>query len=188
MTEGDHRGSLGASDSVIRLVEELQFTLGEGPCIDACLFNRPVFVPDLRAADPNRWPAFTSAAIDAGVGALFGFPLPSADSNLGALSLYTDRPGTLQPIQVVDAARLAGVISRTVLGLQADAPVGTLAHELETVLDHRAVVHQASGMVSAQLEIAVDDALVRIRARSYIESRPVNDVALDIVDCRIRLD
>jgi len=82
---------------------------------------------------------------------------------------------------------MAEVISYTVLGLQADAPPGLLAGQLETMLDHRAVVHQASGMLSAQLDIGVREALVRVRAHSYTESRLVNDVARDIVQRRLRL-
>lgn len=188
ITDGQHRGSLGASNSAIRVVEELQFTLGEGPCIDAFHSLEAVHAPDLGDVASNRWPAFAPPAVDAGVRAVFGFPLRSGTTCLGALDLYLDEPGSLEPTQVGDAAVLADVITGTVLGLQADVAPRELADELEGVLRHRAIVHQASGMVSAQLDIHVRDALVRIRARAYIDSRPINDVAQDIVHRRLRMD
>ena len=188
MTDGAHGGTLAVSDGVSTILEELQFTLGEGPCIDAWQSQQPVLEPDLVDPAAKRWPAFAGPAIDAGARAVFGFPLTSGTTCLGALELYLDHPGDLRPAQVSDAAVMADVISTAVLSLQADAPAGELAHELGTVLDRRAVVHQAAGMVSAKLDIAVRDALVRIRARSYLDSRPVNEVARDVVQRRLRFD
>lgn len=187
-TDGEHRGSLAVSDGVGDILEELQFTLGEGPCIDACQSQLPVLEPDLVDPASDRWPAFSGPAIEAGVRAVFEFPLTSGESCLGALELYLDHPGELRPAQMTDALVMANVISTAVLAMQSDAPAGELASELGTILDRRAVVHQAAGMVSAQLDIAVRDALVRIRARSYIDSRPVNEVARDIVQRRLRFD
>lgn len=188
ITDGDHCGSLGASDRVIGLVEELQFTLGEGPCVDAFRLQQPVLEPNLAALSSDRWPAFAGPAAEAGVGAVFGFPLRSGASCLGALDVYLHQAGDLRPAQLADAEIMADVITQTVLALQSEAPAHELAGELGAILDHRAVVHQASGMVSAQLHIGVRDALVRIRARSYIDSRAINDIARDIVHRRLRLD
>ncbi len=188
MTNVDDGASFGVSDQVSDVLEELQFTLGEGPCIDACHTQVPVLEPDLLDPAADRWPAFAGPAVEAGARAVFGFPLRNGTIQLGALELHLDHPGALQPAQVSDAKVMADVISTAVLSLQADAPTGELAHELGTVLDRRAVVHQAAGMVSAQLDIAVHDALVRIRARSYIDSRPVNEVARDIVQRRLHFN
>ncbi|MCC5953334.1 MAG: GAF and ANTAR domain-containing protein [Acidimicrobiia bacterium] len=188
MSDGEHRGTLGVSNGVMTVVEDLQFTLGEGPCIDAYASDHPILEPDLGAPVTNRWPAFSGPAVRAGVRAVFGFPLRTGTVNLGALDVYLDHPGDLRTDQVSDAVVMAGVISRTVLALQADAAPGELPPLLDATVHHRAVVHQASGMVSAQLDIDVADALVRIRAHAYTSNRPVNDVAHDIVDRRLRLD
>ncbi len=181
MSDGEHRGTLGVSNSVMTVVEDLQFTLGEGPCIDAYSSEHPVLEPDLAEPDQPRWPAFSGPAVDAGVRAVFGFPLLNGGGNIGALDVYLDRPGDLHTDQVSDAVALAEVISTTVLALQADAEPGLLAVQLEASLDPRAVVHQASGMLSAQLDTGVDEALVRIRAHAYTANKPVNEVARDIV-------
>ena len=70
-------GSVCTTGGVSALIEDLQYTLGEGPCVDAYRLDRPVLEPDLADAAVPRWPAFTGPAVDAGVRAVFGFPLPS---------------------------------------------------------------------------------------------------------------
>lgn len=187
LADGGSQSTLGGSNAVISLVEELQFTMGEGPCIDACRSSQPVLEPDLVDPASNRWPSFSGPAVDAGVRAVFGFPLLSGATSLGALDLYVDEPGDLRPEQLRDAIVLAEVISNAVLALQADARPGRLGKELDRSFTHRAVVHQAAGIMSAQLAINVDDALVRIRAHAYAVNRSVTDVASDIVDHRLRL-
>ena len=188
MIDGEHSGSLGASNSTMGLVEELQFTLGEGPCIDAYESRRPVSEIDLANPVESRWPVFAGPAVDAGVRAVFGFPVESGPVCIGALDVYLDRPGDLSERQRADARVLTEVISRTVLDVQANAPPGVVPVPLEATVEHRAVVHQASGMVSAQLGIAVEDALARIRAYAYVHGSPVNEVARDIVGRELRLD
>lgn len=188
MIDGEHSSSLGVSDRAIGVVEDLQFTLGVGPCIDAFRSGEAVHEPDLADPAVARWPGFSGPALDAGVRAVFGFPVASAAVPLGALDLYLDHPGSLSTSQVADAAALTDVISRTVLEIQANTAPGTVAGQFEAGVDHRAVVHQASGMVSAQLDEPVADALDRIRAYAYAEDIPINDVARDIVERVLRLD
>jgi hypothetical protein len=188
MSDGEHRGTLGVSNPVMTVVEDLQFTLGEGPCIDAYKSEHPVLEPDLSDPAEKRWPAFSGPAVQAGVRAVFGFPLRTGSANLGALDVYLDHPGDLRTGQLSDAAVMAEVISNTVLALQADAPPGELTELLDAAVHDRAIVHQAAGMLSAQLDLDVADALVRIRAEAYTSNRPVNDVAHDIVARRLRLD
>jgi len=188
MADGQHRGTFGVSNAVINVVEELQFTLGEGPCIDAFNSAKPVLEPNLVTPASNRWPGFSGPAVKAGVRAVFGFPLRTGTASLGALDLYLDHPGDLDATQMTDAVVMAEVIANTVLALQGAAAPGTVAPELDAGLASRAVVHQASGMLSAQLDITVDDSLVRIRAHAYTSDRSVNEVSRDIVLRQLLLD
>lgn len=183
-----HHGSLGSSDPRSALVEELQFTLGEGPCVDAHEHGRPVSEPDLARPARVRWPAFSPIALDAGVRAVFAFPLRLGAVRLGALDLHCDRAGELCIDQVNDALTVADVITRALLDLQAAVPCGGLAPELAGAETLRIEVHQASGMVSAQAGISVTDALIRIRARAYAEGRPIDEVARDVIARRLRID
>ena len=182
------RGSVCTSDSVSALIEQLQYDLGEGPCLDAYHQDRPVLEPSLTDPVSLRWPAFTGPAVDAGARAVFGFPLQVGAIRLGALNLYSDAPGPLTDVQHADALLMAGIVANALLTLQAGAPAGTVASELEANADFQYVVHQASGMVAAQLEVSVGQALLRLRAHAFGNDRTLTDVARDVVDRRLRFD
>ena len=188
MSGGVLRGSICSSDEVSALIERLQYDLGEGPCIDACLLDRPVAEPDLADAEATRWTAFTPPAVAAGVRAVFGFPLQVGAVRLGALNLYCDSPRSLSDEQHLDALLMAGIAAQAVLAMQAGAPDGEVASALEARADFQYVVHQASGMVAAQLDVSVATALVRLRAHAYANDRSLVDVAHDVVTRTLHFD
>jgi hypothetical protein len=188
MTGDAQQGSVCSSSPVSALIEELQYTLGEGPCIDAHQENRPVLEPDLADPATPRWIAFTSPAVAAGARAVFGFPLRVGGVRLGALNLYRDRPGPMCDDQYADALVLAGVAAQAVLAMQAAASPGALSAQLEEGANFRFVVHQASGMVSVQLGVGVGEALARLRAYAFGNDLLLTEVAEAIVARKLRLD
>lgn len=182
------RGSVCTTNDVSALIEQLQYDLGEGPCVDAYQQDRPVLEPDLAHPLAPRWLAFTGPAVEAGVRAVFGFPLQVGAVRLGALDLYRDQPGPLTDDQHADALVTADLAAQAILVLQANAPAGKLAAELEAGADLHFVVHQASGMVAAQLDVSVGHALIRLRAYAFGNDRPLTEVAQDVVARRLRFD
>src|SRR5256884_2406367 len=138
------RGSLCSTNEVSHLIEELQYTLGEGPCVDAYQQDKAVTEPDLADPAAPRWVAFTPPVLDAGVRAVFGFPMRSGAVRLGALNLYRDWSGPLTDDQHADALVLAEVAARWVLEAQAGAAPDTVAQELEIGADFHFVVHNAA--------------------------------------------
>jgi hypothetical protein len=180
------RGSLCTTDEVSHLIEELQYTLGEGPCLDACQQDRVVAEPDLADPVTRRWPAFTPPALQAGVRAVFGFPLRVGTAHLGALNLYRDVPGPLTGDQHADALVVADVAARWVLEAQAGAPPDTVAEELEVGADFHFAVHNAAGIVSVQEGISVTEALIRLRAFAFSSDRLLAEVARDVIAHRLR--
>ncbi len=181
------RGSLCTTDQVSELIEELQYTLGEGPCVDAHQKGNVVAEPDLADPVARRWPAFTPPAVQAGVRAVFGFPLRTGTVRLGALNLYRNLPGPLTGEQHADALVVADVAARWVLEAQAGAPSGTVAEELEAGADFHFAVHNAAGIVSVQKGITVTEALIRLRAFTFSSDRLLADVAQDVIGHRLRL-
>jgi GAF domain-containing protein len=179
-------GTVCASDAVAETVEEMQYTFGEGPCVDAFSTRRPVLVPDLGAEDVVRWPSFREGALAAGVRAVFGFPILVGTVCIGALNLYHDHSGALTDEQLADATVVAHVAGRTVLDWQSVAGAGSLARQLEHLPANRAVVHQATGMISVQAAMTVDDAVALLRAYAFSTNRPISDVASDVVRGDIR--
>ncbi|HUY49342.1 MAG TPA: GAF domain-containing protein [Streptosporangiaceae bacterium] len=181
------RGSLCSSNEVSQLIEELQYTLGEGPCVDAYQQDTVVTEPDLADPVTRRWLAFSPPALRAGVRAVFGFPLRVGTVRLGALNLYRTWTGPLGADQYANALVIADVAARWVLEAQAGAPAETVAEELEIGADFHFVAHNAAGMISVQEGISVTEALIRLRAFAFSNDRLLADVAQDVVARTLRL-
>src|ERR1700691_340193 len=113
-------GSVCTTNEVSDLIEELQYELGEGPCVDAHKEGRPVLEPNLAEPATPRWLAFSPPALAAGTRAVFGFPLRVGAVRLGALDLYRDRPGELSDDQHADALVMARIVAQALLAIQAN--------------------------------------------------------------------
>jgi hypothetical protein len=185
MDAGQHVGTICATQAA-RRVEELQFELGEGPCVEAHRGRRPVLVPDLGAVD--TWPAFCRAALEAGTAAAFAFPLEVGSVRLGALSFYRDRPGGMDVQQQDDAVLLARVGVELLLGVPDNDTAGAFP-ELPTALDLAEwEVHQATGMVAVQSGVSVEDAFALLRGHAWVSGRSLREIAAEVVARRLRLD
>ena len=182
-----HSGRVCVSNARMEALEELQYTLGEGPCQDAYISGVPTLIASLDDT-AARWPTFASEAVEAGIRAVFAFPLTQTNIPFGVLTLYQEAPGPLNPTQRDDCAAVVDVLSETMLSVAASVPPGTLPSQLDDAVAHRAEVHQAAGMVAVQLGASVADALVRLRAHAFAHSQSVSAVASDVVARRLRLD
>ena len=176
---------LCATDATAELLEELQFSLGEGACVEAAVTGRPVLVADLHhTTEASRWPTFAAAVVEQSeVGALFAVPLQWGTVNLGVLDLYRKAPGSLSEAQLRDVMSAADMAALMFLGVRTDPGDGVW---LDQSMHGRAEIHQATGMVLAQLGISAQDALARLRAYAFVEQRLLSDVAHDVVSRRLR--
>jgi hypothetical protein len=188
MSDTYQHGAVCHSNAVSALIDDLQFSLGEGPSLDAYFRTQPILEPDLIAPTTIRWTAFARSAAAAGVRAVFGFPLRVGDFRIGALNLYRDEPGGLDDDQHADTLVMAGVAARAVLAMQVDSALDAVEPKLEMQSKLRLVVHQASGMTASQLHIPVADALDRLRAYAFANDRSLDDTARDVMARRIRFD
>jgi len=191
LTASVARHTLHATDATSELMEELQFTLNEGACIEAATTGVPVFVDDL-AHDSHaaRWPVFAAAVLEqTNVRAVFALPLRWGVTNLGVLDLYRRAPVGLGDEQRRDALAAADTAALMMLTLRTEPDHltasgemnGRVASWLEPVVASRAEVHQATGMVMAQLNLSAADALARIRAHAFVTQRLLIDAARDVV-------
>lgn len=181
MTDTGPAGVVAASDGPAKVMEDLQFTLGEGPCVDSSRSGRPVLLPDLSRVGPARWPGFSAGALEAGICAIFAFPLRVGGIRLGVLDLYRDAVGVLEDAELAAALDFADAATAVLLHLQAvassdDGGPGTIG-----VLEDRAEVHQATGVVAVQAAVTLAEALVLLRARAYAENRPIVLLARDVL-------
>jgi hypothetical protein len=173
--------TISATDARAHRVDELQFDLGEGPCWDALATRAPVLEPDF--ASSVSWPAFTAAIRQEDVAAIYAFPLLFGPLEIGAVDLYSTTPGTLTSAQQKQTLVLSAIVSRILLR---HAVAGSDTEQAESTTFSRRLIHQATGMVLAQLGSSADDAYLIIQARAFADNRPMREVAEDIIERRIR--
>ncbi|WP_328997155.1 GAF and ANTAR domain-containing protein [Kribbella sp. NBC_00709] len=182
MTPAGHAGLLAATDGASAELENLQLALGEGPCLDASQAGRPVLQPDLVRSGTAHWPGFTSSAADAGIAAVFAFPLQVGAIRLGVLDLYRTITGSLEPWQLAEALDFAAAATAILLDLQHSAPLGELHPLLAVAADGHREIHQATGMISVQAAVGLTEALLLLRACAYAAERPLLEVATDVLN------
>jgi hypothetical protein len=200
MTADGVRGVAAASKPAYAALEEVQFTLGEGPSVEAFTLQRPVLEPDLDAASAGRWPGYRGAAQRAGMGASFAFPLQIGAARLGVLGIHRRSAGALPPDALTQALTFAEVAVETLLDGQEHTMPGTatttldpmfgptLDPTLDRALESQFAVYQAQGMAMVDLGVSLTDAMARLQAHAYANDRTLQDVARDIVAGRLRLE
>jgi hypothetical protein len=191
--DGARTGTLGSSSARARVYDELQFTFGEGPCLDSITRRTPVLAVDLADPHDRRWTAFGPALFAHKIRGVYAVPVVVAGEYVGALDLFRHKPGHLDGEHLsgaILAAELAAVPLLDLLDgdLQAAVadPNSNAWVEFNTL--SRAEVSQATGMLVAQLEVEPAEALVRLRAHAYATGRNATDVARDILARRLKLD
>lgn len=195
---------LCSTDSVSQQLEELQLTLGEGPCVDAFVLGSSVLCTDLLAGELQRhWTVFADAALEAGARAVFAFPLQIGAISPGVLDLYSSNSVELDADEVADAMAFADIATLLLLdagisetGVPPDtAPSGTDgvdtdrpdAASFDDLGGYRAEIDQATGILTVQLGIGVEEAFIRLRAHAYARGTRISMVAADVVAHRLRL-
>ena len=182
------REPLFASDDLSAALEELQFTTGDGPGMDEFRLGSPVLIADLDSA-ATRWPGFVPEAVAAGARAMFALPLQAGAIRIGVLSLYRAAPGPLSAGELADLLVFADVALQLLLdastGINGSPAYWPALHGLS---ERQAVVHQATGMISVQLGVSLEDALARLRAHAFTTSTAIGDIAGDVVSRRLRFD
>jgi hypothetical protein len=187
MNDAGHQGVIAATDGPATLMEDLQFTLGEGPCLDASRNRRPVLQPDLAQTAGTRWPGYGPAVLEAGIAAIFAFPLQVGAIRLGILDLYRETPGYLDAEQLADALAYADAAVVILLHLQGKMTPGEGLHpQLSDPLQSRAEIHQATGVISVQAVVGLTEALLLLRAHAYATDRPILNTAREVLAGTLR--
>ncbi|WP_019181185.1 GAF and ANTAR domain-containing protein [Microbacterium yannicii] len=176
--------TVSATDDVAAHLDELQFDLGEGPCWDVVGGAAFVAEPDFRTNGARRWPSLVAATDRDDVTSMFALPLAVGDLRFGAVDLYSRRRMLLDDRHIQQATAMAEVIGRHVLrdaltniDIDGDSQVKPYS---------RRVVHQATGVVLAQLDLTPDDALLVIQAHAFASGHSMMQVAKDVVEGRLR--
>ncbi|KPI02813.1 ANTAR domain protein [Actinobacteria bacterium OK074] len=192
MSRGAGSHPLCSTDDVSEQLEELQLMLGEGPCIEAFVDGCAVLASDLLAGRvQDHWAVFADAALEAGARAVFALPLQIGAISPGVLDLYADVPTVLDAEELADALAFADLATLLLLDARIDA-TGESAlgpapeHGFDDLGGYRAEIDQATGILTVQLGVGIDEAFVRLRAYAFMRGRRLADVAADLVAHRLR--
>jgi hypothetical protein len=181
---------LYVTNPVSEQVAELQVTLGEGPSTEALGEDHPVLVPALGSdSSMLRWPVFAPAAFAAGVLAAFAFPLVMGAISVGALEIHRGWEGELSAAELAEVLLFAdAVLPRVLDHLSGPGTVDGLDLPSSGFEYRWAEVHQATGMVSVQLNSDLTVAFLRLRAHAYLTGCRLSQVASDVVERRLRFE
>jgi len=164
---------------------DLQSTLGEGPAADAATVGETVISSDLRhAAAFRRWPVFAPAAVETGIRTVVAIPLQVGMIRLGILELARARPGGFAEHELADAFTFAEFGLNLAINLRADPELSEPV--LDDIFGMNTEIHQATGMIAAQLDTSADRALLRMRAYAFSHDLRLGDVALAVLSRRVR--
>jgi hypothetical protein len=178
---------LGSSDATATRIEAHQAVTGEGPAIDAVERAGPVLVDDL-AKEFNRWPGFTAALGDDAAGAMFAFPLQIGAIAVGVLDLYRAAPIPLESEDLTAMLEVADIVTMVLLSRAPLLDANPNSAERWAPSPASSQIHQATGMVVAQLEVPARIAYLRLRAYAFAHDTPMTTVARDVIERRLRFN
>jgi hypothetical protein len=170
-----------SSDDTAASLVEMQFDLGEGPLFAAFWSASVEAVPDAAASCSIRWPAFAEAMAPLDSASLFAFPLIIGAAAVGVAMAYRSTPGVLDEATLGRGMSLARAIAGPALDRALTFADAERSGEQHPPLEMRREIHQATGMIIAQLGVTATEALLRLQAYAYSHERTVRDVATDVV-------
>jgi hypothetical protein len=168
--------TLGASDDVARQIDDLERQVGEGPCLDAILEERPQHDSDI--TDHATWPELARRAIaETPVRSMLAFRLVHDGAKSGALNLFGDSPGALGEESVAQGTIMSAFASVAI----AMAQERRRASNLELALDTNREIGKAVGLLMAEHNIGSEQAFEILRHASQSMNRKVRELAREIV-------
>ena len=179
---------LGSAGELGGRVDELQFSMGDGPSFAVQGENDPILVEDLAHHTAlSRWPLFYDAARSLDISGVFCFPLRVGAANLGVMTAYRFHAAPLTPEQFSSGLVLSAfAAAETVRSLAGNPERGVEAKDPITY--DQSIVQFAAGMLAERLETSIVDALVRMRAHAFASNMTVTEVAQLIASGRLVLD
>lgn len=174
------------SDEVLGRLEALQIELDEGPCLLAYRTGQTVLAADLD--DDDRFRKFGPRAVEAGMGAVFSFPMQVEQQVFGALNLYQHQAARFSDDQIEAGQTFANVATSYLMNASSVDQQHALTAQLQRALDSRVVIEQAKGFVCARLGVALVDAFELIRGHARRNQRTVRDVARDLLHGDLDVD
>jgi GAF domain-containing protein len=176
----DSATTVSASAALVGLVDEAQYSGGDGPCLTSLRTGTMVNIKDLDAE--KRWPHFREVAQEHGVGSVFSHPLAVGDLTVGVLNCYGSRAGAFGLSLTTTLGIFARQIEIVLESLLQQLDQAKLAAELRDALTSRAVIDQAIGILMGHHRCDSKTAFETLRAASNNSNVPLRDIARQLVN------
>lgn len=180
----DETGSLrfvAASNERTEVLELFQVQSREGPCQDCYRTGRPVAIARLED-EAERWPQFVPKALATGFVAMDAIPLRLRDTVLGAMNLFHDQEGTLDPHSLAVARAMADVATIGLVQQRELHRAHTVEAQLQYALHSRVAIEQSKGVIFEQASVSMSDAFDLLRAHARNHNLKLSDVARRVVE------
>ena len=160
-------------------LDEWQYQEGAGPCLDASAGAATLSVPVMSAED--RWPEWAVRAFTAGVQSSLSIGLPVQDTVNGALNIYATKPEAFDAEAIELGQTFAGYAAVALANAHLYDATATLAEQMRTAMESRAVIEQAKGIIMGDQRCTADEAFRILTKMSRDTNRKLRDVAALIV-------
>jgi len=189
MLEQDRHQTVVASEEFVRAVDDIQYGLGEGPCIQAVASGQTQMSGSL--GGEGRWPRFGPRVGRLGVHSVLSLPLvlPAPDrpgTVIGAMNVYAHAKDAFTDDAVRVRELFAGPAAVSVHNARVLAGSQRLAEQLAQALTHRGVIDQAIGVLMSRSGANPEEAFDRLRAMSQAQHLKVTEVSRVLVDEAVR--
>lgn len=180
MMAGDRVATRYFTDDQVLEIDQAQYDVGDGPCLEAFRTRQVVKIDS--TLDDDRWPAFCQAAARHGVRSTVSLPLVAGEGSLGALNLYAPQVSAFTAEHAEDASAFAVQAGVVLANVQAYWDAYDRGHHLAIAMESRGVIDQAKGVLMAQSGVDAHEAFDMLSRASQRENRKLHDIAAEIVE------
>jgi GAF domain-containing protein len=172
--------TFGFSDARAETLDETQYRVGSGPCLQSLRDGRTVSVVDARTE--QRWPAYVHVAAETGLRCSLSLPLTIAGDTFGAMNVYGfERPNLFGSAEQRLLERFAAQAAGTLRVADRQVKDAALLAQMEESLLSRTIIDQALGIVMGQQRCTASTAFELLRRESQNSRRRLRDIAADLV-------
>jgi GAF domain-containing protein len=160
-------------------LDEWQYRLGRGPCLDASAGKMTLSIADM--SDEPRWSQWAAKAYARGSHSSLSVGLPVEEQVTGALNLYSTKPHAFDDDTVVLAQTFAGYAAVALANAHLYDVKANLAQQMQAAMESRAVIEQAKGIIMGERRCTADEAFTILTKVSQDSNRKLRDVAAALV-------
>jgi putative methionine-R-sulfoxide reductase with GAF domain len=180
LLEIDRADLIVKSEPFVRAIDEIQYGIGEGPCISAAATGQTKRSGQL--GEDERWPQFGPLAGELGVHSALSLPLLVSTGVIGAMNVYAHAPNSFDERTQQLGEQYAVSAALAVQNAQILEQAARLVGQLQAGVKGRALIDQAIGVLRRRHGLTADEALQQLRELSEKRKTSLNVTATSVVD------